>query len=802
MGQTLGIYFLLLLGLFFLGLSVGAVAYKFGRLVCARLGSIPIRRMVIGRGPVLVRGRVGDIQVELRLVPTGIVVTCAESASMPKQSAVALHLLSGVLGNILVIGLIVWLHLVGAVPTILRNDIGMPLIIPQVGILILAQLVCIASSVAEPFVYAGSHKIKTYREGTTRPPISTRSLGIVRILYHVARHQRLNDRGSHRKAWAALQRELARGDLTPEEEMFALDWLITDGLTPTPTFADPLLRRKLDEWSEQALRLGPKVKTLIGSRGSVLVELGRYQEGKALLRTVVFAKGAPLMDSLLTRIFLARAEHALGNAAAARRLMVEARAIARSGVRGPALTAWMGRIQREAREMRSRRLPIRWRFGRRSLKAHSKLSLPRLRFLAMDQAARSARSRWSRATVMLSAALVGLAVGFLLILGLVPELNQSTVATRAVAPLDNNPSPDPQLNEQVVKVPVTVTLQGGTLHKGEFVLTTFKPNGPGPFPAVVVSHGRVGSQKERAAYGRAEFGRSWMYYYWTLRGFVVLAPTRIGYGVSGADIDPEYAPGPCNAFDFAPLASAVTAHIRATIEYAATQAWIDKDNLLLAGQSGGGFGSIVAAGERLPGVKALVNFAGGAGGSPQSHPEQPCSPQDVELQLVKAARRGAIPSIWFYAENDRFWGAKLPRAWHAAYVEAGGTAEFHMLPPLQEDGHEIIGSGYEHWRPRLDHFLNSMGFAPRKLPGAPRPTRFAPLGQAPPVPALFARCLERYDVFLKWDVPRAFALSPTGDCAYAAGELDVMASSLKRCEQRAKQACKLYAVNDEVVWVP
>jgi hypothetical protein len=84
---------------------------------------------------------------------------------------------------------------------------------------------------------------------------------------------------------------------------------------------------------------------------------------------------------------------------------------------------------------------------------------------------------------------------------------------------------------------------------------------------------------------------------------------------------------------------------------------------------------------------------------------------------VKAARRGAIPSIWFYAENDRFWGAKLPRAWHAAYVEAGGTAEFHMLPPLPEDGHEIIGSGYEHWRPRLDHFLTSMGFAPRKLPG-------------------------------------------------------------------------------------
>jgi hypothetical protein len=85
-----------------------------------------------------------------------------------------------------------------------------------------------------------------------------------------------------------------------------------------------------------------------------------------------------------------------------------------------------------------------------------------------------------------------------------------------------------------------VTLQDGTLHKGEFVLTTFKPDGPGPFPAVVVSHGRHGSPEERAEVGRAEHGASsWMYHYWTLRGIAVPAPTRIGYGVSGTDVDPE-----------------------------------------------------------------------------------------------------------------------------------------------------------------------------------------------------------------------------------------------------------------------
>src|SRR5882757_10052462 len=97
---------------------------------------------------------------------------------------------------------------------------------------------------------------------------------------------------------------------------------------------------------------------------------------KPCWETVAFAEGAPLSDSLLNRIFLARAEHALGDAAAADCLLAEARAIARSSFRGPVLTAWFGRIQREVRDMRSRRPRVRRPLGRRSLRAQGKLSLP------------------------------------------------------------------------------------------------------------------------------------------------------------------------------------------------------------------------------------------------------------------------------------------------------------------------------------------------------------------------------------------------------------------------------------------
>src|SRR5215471_18109104 len=391
MGQPLLMFLLLWVSLFLLGLAIGTVAHKAARLLCARFGSIPIRRIVIGRGPVLLRGRLGDIRLEVRLVPTGMVVICAESASTPKRSAVLLYLLGGALGNIVVIGVIIWLHRAGIAPPILHNDVGMPLLAPQAGILIFAQLMMIGAGVAEPFVYARSPQLKPYREGTTRPPISSRSLAIVRIQYRVRLHQRLHNRDSRRKAWAAVQRELARGDLTPEEEMYALDWLITNWLMTDrlaaagPTLADLSFRSKLDEWSGRAVRLGPKVKTLVGSRGAVLVELGRYREGKALLQSLVSIKGAPLPDALLSRIYLARAEHALGNAAAARRLIGQAQAIARTGARQPMLAAWMRVIQRAAREVRSRRPRLPHRCGRRSLKGQAKVPLLGLRFVRADQ---------------------------------------------------------------------------------------------------------------------------------------------------------------------------------------------------------------------------------------------------------------------------------------------------------------------------------------------------------------------------------------------------------------------------------
>jgi hypothetical protein len=165
-------------------------------------------------------------------------------------------------------------------------------------------------------------------------------------------------------------------------------------------------------------------------------------------------------------------------------------------------------------------------------------------------------------------------------------------------------------------------------------------------------------------------------------------------------------------------------------------------------------------------------------------------------------RRGAARQR-LYSENDSHWGPLVPRWWHGAYTAAGGTAELHVLPPLGKDGHDVVALGVEHWRPLLDRFLTSLGYAPRALPpGAPRPTGFARLENIAAVPLVSPKCRELYATFLRQDVPRAFAIGRNGSCAYAAAQQDVMVKSAAHCAKLARLACKLYAVNDEVVWQP
>jgi dienelactone hydrolase len=352
------------------------------------------------------------------------------------------------------------------------------------------------------------------------------------------------------------------------------------------------------------------------------------------------------------------------------------------------------------------------------------------------------------------------------------------------------------LNEAIAKVKVTVQPIFGDPRTGEMIVTHFRPAGAGPFPAVIMQHGRG---TDRATPGRWRF--LYLARYWTKRGFAVFVPTRLGYGDTGLEPDPEET-GNCSAKRYDVAAASVSVQARAAVEFAAAQAWVDKSKVILMGQSMGGFATIAAMEQKIPGVIAGINFAGGGGGDPVARRENPCGAFLLGSVFEKSgkANGGATPMLWLYAENDLYWGASLPKKWHEAYVSAGGKAQFQMFPAIGTDGHAMIGTGFGLWRPVVDQFIAMLGFAAPKTPNPPATTDFAPLADAAKLPHVKQETKDTgYRRFLNADLPRAFAIGPKGEWSFQSGE-GAMARTLKRCATTAKTDCKLYAVDDAVVW--
>jgi hypothetical protein len=87
------------------------------------------------------------------------------------------------------------------------------------------------------------------------------------------------------------------------------------------------------------------------------------------------------------------------------------------------------------------------------------------------------------------------------------------------------------------------------------------------------------------------------------------------------------------------------------------------------------------------------------------------------------------------------------------------------------------------------------------LPKRPGATGFAAIEDIDKVPLHDDAARQAYQRFLAAGLPRAFALSPDGRFwSWKAGDFDSITPALTHCPQAAKQACKLYAVDDYVVW--
>jgi dienelactone hydrolase len=239
-----------------------------------------------------------------------------------------------------------------------------------------------------------------------------------------------------------------------------------------------------------------------------------------------------------------------------------------------------------------------------------------------------------------------------------------------------------------------------------------RPIGEGPFPLLVMNHGVALDANERSFFPVIEFRDAALWF--AKQGYVVVAPVRPGYGATAIEI-PERGlfglffsgVGNCSDANFRDAGLAIASINRWVIEYMSVQPFIKRDEVVVVGQSGGGWGAIALASQNPTSVRAMIAFAAGRGGHFNGKPNNNCAPDNLVEAAAQFGRTARIPMLWIYTHNDSYFGPELTKRLASAFEAAGGNVEYQLLPDFGGDGHFMIDSAdaVQMWAPLVSEFL-------------------------------------------------------------------------------------------------
>jgi dienelactone hydrolase len=260
-------------------------------------------------------------------------------------------------------------------------------------------------------------------------------------------------------------------------------------------------------------------------------------------------------------------------------------------------------------------------------------------------------------------------------------------------------TPRPKLSWEKVWIPAKYGSSGSAGEDIRLEAHIVKPEGNGPFPVAIISHGSTGKGKwpvrltMRADFAASEFLK---------HRFVVVSPMRRGRGESGGTYDEPY---DCTESAFAAGLQRAIEDTDHVIEYVKKLPYVDSSRIILSGQSRGSILSVVYA-SRKPGLaRGVVNFAGGWS-------TDRCSSQAGgfnEKMFREAGAASKIPMLFLYSENDSYFSASSMAGFGSAFENAGGTVVMRLYPPVGNEGHSLFAFP-EVWRADFQQYLEKLGF--------------------------------------------------------------------------------------------
>jgi carboxymethylenebutenolidase len=241
--------------------------------------------------------------------------------------------------------------------------------------------------------------------------------------------------------------------------------------------------------------------------------------------------------------------------------------------------------------------------------------------------------------------------------------------------------------------PEEVTFQSGIMTLHGFV---YKPEGEGPFPAVLWNHG-----SEKKPGWLPELGALF-----TSKGYVFFIPHRRGQGRSPGEYimdrvgreGREKGPEARNK-KLVELLEEHLADQTAALTYLKELAYVDGKRIAVAGCSFGGIQTLLAAGAHL-GIRAGIDFAGGA----QTWRESP----ELRQRMFHAAGDADVPLLLIQAEND--YDIAPSQELNRELQRLGKPHKMIIYPPFgatRQEAHSLCVRDWEAWSADVFSFLGA-----------------------------------------------------------------------------------------------
>jgi carboxymethylenebutenolidase len=258
---------------------------------------------------------------------------------------------------------------------------------------------------------------------------------------------------------------------------------------------------------------------------------------------------------------------------------------------------------------------------------------------------------------------------------------------------------------QTAGAPETVVIHNGsaTLHA-----VLWRPQGRGPFPAILLNHGSGRTREDLERLGPYEQNAEKLGPVFARHGYVFLYLFRRGVGLSndqGANavdlMNSESAAHGLearNVLQLQLLDNREMGDALSALKFLRALPYVDAKDVALVGHSFGGSLTVLMA-EREPNLRAVVVFSG-AGYSFDRSPE-------LRAQLLAAVDHISAPVFFIHAEND--YSLSSGKVLDARREQIGKPHRLKIYPPIGhtvDDGHDFLHLGVNIWEPDVFAFLD------------------------------------------------------------------------------------------------